>query len=389
MNNFYITCPNSFEESIVSFDKETRKFKWCNLKCGEAIDQTIEDRLRQEAHYGGNMCCIAQFYIDTKKISEEKTNHFDTEIFGHQNINIMYEKTIWNFLPNKKYLPTAMPITPSYGQEFMDLSKIINFWLDDKEYNKIYQTIIDNICLETENSDAYKKGILFLLQIVFSNHFSDIVKNYSNSLDCPIIKKQLQLFKHQARVLYHIYNMINLGMHHIITQLPPRFGKTITWLKAFFDMPDIVVMIVYAYSDTVGNSYEKEIKQYALFNDIEFINVNNITESTSLSKKTVIYFPTTGTEKTIEKRSIKLKNLLKDIDGSKICNLNEESDFANYTEKSNYKFETIIHDIDPKLESIRISTTGTDAYKAEMLKAFGPVDGYLSVNQNDWNEIIA
>ena len=39
-------------------------------------------------------------------------------------------------------------------------------------------------------------------------------------------------------------------------------------------------------------------------------------------------------------------------------------------------------------ESLVISTTGTEAFKAEKITAFGKFDGYISVNKNDWSQII-
>ena len=95
-NNFYITCPNEFADFLINFDQENRKFTYCNLKCGEAIGQTIDERLSQEASHSGNMCKIYTMYIDTQKISTEKSSHFDSDIFGHQNITTVYETTIWN-----------------------------------------------------------------------------------------------------------------------------------------------------------------------------------------------------------------------------------------------------------------------------------------------------
>lgn len=383
-NNFYITCPNEFADFIIKFDQEKRIFTYCNLKCGEAIDQTIDKRLSQESSHGGNMCKIYTMYIDTQKISTEKSSHFDSDIFGHQNITTVYETTIWNFLPNKRYMPKSMPNTPGYGQEYMELSAIINYWLKNKEY----KILIDNICKTQMYSPEYKRGVLFLLQVIFNDNFDDIVKKYITSLGSETVKKSLSLFKHQALVLYNIYKMLNAGMRHIITELPPRFGKTLTWLKMFKDLSVQDIMIVYAYADTVGNSYFKEIKKYADFNDFNMIDADNITEEMRLTGKTVIYVRTTGTEKTIQKRIDNLKIILTGISGERIFNLNEEADFANFTEKSNNKFKMILESIDPELKSIRISTTGTDAYKAELIEAFGNVDGNLTVNYNNWEEII-
>ena len=383
-NNFYITCPNEFADFIIKFDQEKRNFTYCNLKCGEAIGQTIDERLSQEASHSGNMCKIYTMYIDTQKISTEKSSHFDSDIFGHQNITTVYETTIWNFLPNKRYMPKSMPNTPGYGQEYMELSAIINYWLKNKEY----KILIDNICKTQMYSPEYKRGVLFLLQVIFNDNFDDIVKKYITSLGSETIKKPLSLFKHQALVLYNIYKMLNAGMRHIITELPPRFGKTLTWLKMFKDLSVQDIMIVYAYADTVGNSYFKEIKKYADFNDFNMIDADNVTEEMRLTGKTVIYVRTTGTEKTIQKRIDNLKVILAGISGERIFNLNEEADFANFTEKSNNKFKMILVSIDPELKSIRISTTGTDAYKAELIKAFGNVDGNLTVNYNNWEEII-
>ena len=384
-NNFYITCPNEFADFLINFDQENRKFTYCNLKCGEAIGQTIDERLSQEASHSGNMCKIYTMYIDTQKISTEKSSHFDSDIFGHQNITTVYETTIWNFLPAKKYMPTSMPNTPGYGQEYMELSAIINEWLKNKDY----KVLIDNICNTQMHSPEYKRGVLFLLQTVFNDNFDDIVEKYTISLGSEPVKKILSLFKHQALVLLTIYKMLNAGMKHIITELPPRFGKTLTWLKMFKDLSSHDIMIVYAYADTVGNSYFKEIKKYIDFNSMTGIRVDDINETTRLNGKTVIYFPTTGTEKTTQKRIEKLKMLLSDISGERIFNLNEEADFANFTEKSNNKFKMILDIIDPELKSIRISTTGTDSYKAELIKAFGNIDGNLAVNYSNWEEIIA
>lgn len=383
-NNFYITCPNEFADFLINFDQENRKFTYCNLKCGEAIGQTIDERLSQEASHSGNMCKIYTMYIDTQKISTEKSSHFDSDIFGHQNITTVYETTIWNFLPNKRYMPKSMPNTPGYGQEYMELSAIINYWLKNKEY----KILIDNICKTQMYSPEYKRGVLFLLQVIFNDNFDDIVKKYITSLGSETVKKSLSLFKHQALVLYNVYKMLNAGMRHIITELPPRFGKTLTWLKMFKDLSVQDIMIVYAYADTVGNSYFKEIKKYADFNDFNMIDADNVTEEMRLTGKTVIYVRTTGTEKTIQKRIDNLKIILTGISGERIFNLNEEADFANFTEKSNNKFKMILDSIDPELKSIRISTTGTDAYKAELIKAFGNVDGNLTVNYNNWEEII-
>lgn len=383
-NNFYITCPNEFADFIIKFDQEKRNFTYCNLKCGEAIGQTIDERLSQEASHSGNMCKIYTMYIDPEKISTEKSSHFDSDIFGHQNITTVYETTIWNFLPNKRYMPKSMPNTPGYGQEYMELSAIINYWLKNKEY----KILIDNICKTQMYSPEYKRGVLFLLQVIFNDNFDDIVKKYITSLGSETVKKTLSLFKHQALVLYNIYKMLNAGMRHIITELPPRFGKTLTWLKMFKDLSVQDIMIVYAYADTVGNSYFKEIKKYADFNDFNMIDADNVTEEMRLTGKTVIYVRTTGTEKTIQKRIDNLKVILTGISGERIFNLNEEADFANFTEKSNNKFKMILDSIDPELKSIRISTTGTDAYKAELINAFGNVDGNLTVNYNNWEEII-
>ena len=384
-NNFYITCPNSFNEFLISFNQETRKFEHCYNKCGENLTQTTEKRQHQESTHGGGMCNLYAFSCPTEKIALDRSTHFDTIVFGHQNIATVYETTIWKFLPDKKFIPKPLPNTPGFGQEFMDLGPIINYWLK----NENYQILIDNICKAQKYSPEYNQGILFLLQVVFNDNFGEIVKKYVESLGSKIEKKSLTLFKHQALVLYNIYKMINSGMKHIITEIPPRFGKTITWLKLFKDLPDQDIMIVYAYADTVGNSYFKEIMKYAEFNNFKMIDADLITADMKITGKTVIYVKTTGTsEKTTQKRIEKLKLLLSDISGERIFNLNEEADFANFTIKSNEKFKMILNAIDPELKSLRISTTGTDAYKAELISAFGNVDGNLTVNYNNWEEII-
>ena len=59
--NFYIALPNVHDEELIIVKNGI--FEKCCVKCGEALSQTVEDRLPQEAHNSGSMACIYKFYI--------------------------------------------------------------------------------------------------------------------------------------------------------------------------------------------------------------------------------------------------------------------------------------------------------------------------------------
>lgn len=379
--NFYIALPNEFTSKLVIFNG--KNFEKCCLKCGEAIDQKVEDRLRQEAPQAGGMACVYMFYMNTNKISKSKKNHFDTDVFGHKDIKNCFDKTIWC---DCDVIPSSMPKILGFGTEYMDCANLLNAWLKTTD-----DSLITNIlsCIKKSSDETETRmWTIDLIRALFEINFTKYVENYTG--ENLVVKKELSLFEHQAIVLIELINMIENEKRNIITQLPPRFGKTLTFLSLFNESSVHKVMIVSSYTKTVGSSYIKEINTYSDFNNIQGINIDLVKDFEYTGGKVVIEFPTTGSETTMEKRIGKLAKILKmmNVKSNEIFLLNEEADFGNHTEKSNNKFEILLNKINKKHDMLIISTTGTEAFKAEKITAFGNVDGYISVNKNDWNQII-
>ena len=386
--NFYIALPNDFNKRLVEFKGNT--FKKCYLTCGEALDQNVEDRLKQEAAKSGNMCCIYKFFCDTKMIDANKSDHFDTIIFGHKNIDNVWDKTIWKFVCKN---PSSAGRMTNYGQEYMDCSFILNEWIKNTPDAKNYIETINSFN-NIEEVETRNEIIKELIQHLFTTNFTYAVEQYTKT---NVEKETLNMFKHQCLVLRVICDLLNKGKHNIVTQIPCRFGKTLTFLYLFANSP-WNVMFVSSYTKTVGNSYTKEINKYKEFAKIQTVNIDDISNfKYRKGAKVVIEFPTTGSiNTTIEKRIENAKEVLKQIYGSlknalkndnEMFLLNEEADFGQHTEKTDAKFEKMMNEFNKNGKMTIISTTGTEAYKAEKLNSFGNFDGFVSVNKNDWHQI--
>ena len=91
---------------------------------------------------------------------------------------------------------------------------------------------------------------------------------------------------------------------------------------------------------------------------------------------------------TINKRVSYINDLKSkmNINASEIAILNEEADYGDHTENSNKKFKKLMGTIDVNMKSLAIHTTGTEAWKATKLTAFGKFDAKVIVNRNNWNQ---
>ena len=307
---------------------------------------------------------------------ETNQNVFDNKI-AIDDIN-----TIWKYCPKKVVSRERYETADGYGREYIDVANLVNYWMtdDEKEILKI----------ERETRKERQNAVICVLQKIFENNFSEIVMQYIGNKISPAEKSPVKLYAHQAHVLAEIYDMINKGKRNFITQLPPRFGKTLTWLTLFKESNLHRMMIVSSYVGTVSASYIKEVSKYSDFKNMIFINLDNFKDFEYNGEKIIIKFNTTGTTKTIAKRIEVLKKIIKKvkIKSNEIFFLNEEADYGQHTENSDEKFKMLMQNVDKRNESLVISTTGTEAFKAEKITAFGKFDGYLSVNKNDWSQII-
>lgn len=380
-NNFYITLPKAFSKDLVNY--ENNKFTTCCVKCGEMQKESFEARYTA-TKYAGGMEKLYDFYIEPSKISKNATKDFDKPLFGFQNLKIVYNTTIWKF-GEKKVKPRPKD---DYGTEYIDIANLVNYWLDETD-----KAILNNAEIEaanTNNQNIMIKAIILVLKGLLEKNFCQMVAKYSAEISSKKTKKKVELFSHQAHILAEIYKMCNSGKRNIIAQLPPRFGKTLTWLTLFNESMQHRLMIVTSYVKTVGASYIKEALNYEDFADMQIVNIDNCEDFKYNGGKIVIEMPTTGNENTISRRVDIIKKIIKaaKIKSNEIFLVNEEADFGNHTDKANTKFESLIKSIDKKFESLVISTTGTDAFKAEKITAFGKIDGYISVNNNAWEQII-
>lgn len=388
--NFYIALPKVHNEDLIIVKNGI--FEKCCVKCGEALSQTVEERLPQEAHNSGSMACIYKFRIDTSFIADDRVDHFDTVLFGHENLKKNYNNTIWKFCPKKVVSRERYETADGYGREYIDVAKLVNFWMTDDEKAILemeHETDKESHDFLYSNKER-QNAVICVLQKIFENNFSEIVMQYIGNKISPDEKSPVKLYAHQAHVLAEIYDMINKGKRNFITQLPPRFGKTLTWLTLFKESNLHRMMIVSSYVGTVSASYIKEVSKYNDFKNMIFVNLDNFKDFEYNGEKIIIKFNTTGTTKTIAKRIDNLKKIIKKakIKSNEIFILNEEADYGQHTQNSDEKFKMLMQNVDKRNESLVISTTGTEAFKAEKITAFGKFDGYLSVNKNDWSQII-
>lgn len=208
-----------------------------------------------------------------------------------------------------------------------------------------------------------------------------LIEKYTET---KIGKPALELFNHQILGLRLISDMLAKGKCNIAAQLPPRRGKTPAFLDLFNHSP-WKLMIVASYMKTVGNSCIKEASSCKDFEDIQIVGIDDCDGFKYRGGKAMVVFPTTGDAETIERRIKTLQKIDKQIKAREndIFLLNEEADYANRTEKSDDKFKQLVKRFG---KMTAISTTGTEAFKAAKLSAFGDVDGRISCNANDWNQ---
>ena len=376
--NFYISIPNVYNKDLIDFDKN--KFTKAFLKCGEAINQDVDTRLAQEAANAGGMFTIYSFNCDLKKIKHSKKTHFDTVIFGHGDILNVSDKTIWKHCET---LPTSEGRKNGYGQEYMDCSKLLNIWIKNTASAKNFIDAINDAKEIDEKREIIKK----LIKILFECNFNKAVEKFTK---IKTEKEKVNLFKHQCLVLEQICYLLNDGKKNLVTQIPCRFGKTLTFLYLFANSP-WKIMVVSSYTKTVGNSYTKEINKYDDFKNIQAVNIDDISGFKPTGGKIVIEFPTTGSvDGTIERRIENMRKIVNMVNAksSDMFLLNEEADYGQHTEKTDEKFEKFMSKFNKDGNMTIISTTGTEAFKAEKLNAFGKFDGKISVNENDWSQII-
>ena len=376
--NFYIALPNVWDSKLVIF--KNNKFEKCHLKCGEIIGETFEERYRNTKYTGG-MDCIFKFYIDTNLIDKKRQKNFDTVLFAHNDVLNKLSKTIWK---NCKYPPESVGRN-NFSQENMEFSKLLNYWISITPDSKNYIDCIKKY--STEEIDIKHDTIKKFIKHLFNCNFNKLVEDYTKT---DIIKNSVNLFKHQCLVLEQLCYLLNAGKKNIVTQIPCRFGKTLTFLHLFANSP-WTVMVVSSYTKTVGNSYTNEINKYDDFKNIQTVNIDDISEFKPTGGKIVIEFPTTGSvDGTIERRIENMRKIVNMVNAksSDMFLLNEEADYGQHTEKTNEKFEKFMCEFNQDGKMTIISTTGTEAFKAEKLNAFGKFDGKISVNENDWHQII-
>lgn len=404
LDNFYIAIPNVFNDVIIKFDTKTYRFGLACLKCGEAIKQDIEARLKQEAKNSGSMSALCRFYAPTDFIDPKKKTHFDGNVFGHRNVDDhagdFFSKTIWSTMKRKLCPVPAEYVEGTkigktgdcYGDEYMDCTKLLNQWIKDygvSELKEIYK-----IEEYTVNSSAYCTAIIRLIQELFDRFFIPKIDEYVKSLQAPHKKSEYSLYRHQAFGIGYIYQLLIQACHNIIAQLPCRWGKTIGMLHIFNNSKRLKLMIVSCYVATVAGSYIKEKFKYAQFDNIQYIDIDNKEEVENFKYgggKVMLIYKTTGTNDTNARRVSVINKIAKKmkIKSSEIMFVNEEADFGQHTVNTDKKFQFFVKTLDPKNEMTVLSITGTEAWKAEKLEAFGDVDGKITVNDNDWMQIIA
>lgn len=372
-NNFYIAAPNVFNNNRIVF--KNGKFEKALLKCGETR-RSVENRLKEESANSGGMATLFEFYVDPAKIDNKRTSHFDTILFGHRQIANTWKSTIWKNMP-ACLMPTSSGETENgYGCEYMDFAPALNEWMKSSEVGGYLRAI------ETaEDQNAHCNALLLLIKKLLNENMPALVEKYTET---KIDKPPVHLFNHQILGLRRISRMLENGARNIIAQLPCRWGKTMAFLD-LFNNSSCKLMIVASYMKTVGNSYIKEASSYKDFEDIQIVDIDDCADFKYRGGKAMIVFPTTGDDETAVRRVKTLKRLDKQIQAGEdeVFLLNEEADYANHTMKSDCKFKQLA-----KLfgKMIVVSTTGTEAHKAAKLNAFGPVDGRIACNANDWNQ---
>lgn len=409
-DDFYIALQNSFNDNLVIFDSDKFEFTKLCLKCGETNAQTIEERLKQEAPNAAGMSAVYSLYIPTtninKKFNATKKNKFDRDIFGHAAIDDhagnCYENSIFGvYLGNSdrklcpEYAADVEKLKENgkpYGNEYMHFEKLVNSWLEnmDEDNKNTWKEIIK---LEEKYSDAYCSAIINMLKELFNENFLPFVNRYCEFLEIEPTTKPCKLYKHQKLALKILYKYIIDCMHFIIALLPCRWGKTISMIHLFTNI-SARLMPVITYIGTVPTSYKNEKYTYTEFKDIQFIDLDSEKDVNNFvykGGKVMVILRTTGDTDCFKRR---IKNIIAigkkmDLKSNEIFNDLEEVDYGNHLKDEFFKLycKEITKNFGDSREMTTLAITGTEAWKAEKITAFGNIDRSITVNKNDWNQI--
>ena len=409
-DNFYIALANSFNDNLVVFDIEDFKFTKLCLKCGETNAQTIEERLKQEAPNAAGMSDVYSLNVPTtninKKFNATKKKDFDSDIFGHAAIDDhagnCYENTIFGvYLGNSdrklcpEYAADVEKLKENgkpYGNEYMHFEKLVNSWLEnmDEDNKNTWKEIIK---LEEEYTDAYCSAIINMLKELFNENFLPFVNCYCEFLEIEPTTKPCKLFYHQKLALKILYKYIIDCMHFIIALLPCRWGKTISMIHLFTNI-SARLMPVITYIGTVTTSYKNEKYTYTEFKNIQLIDLDSEKDVNNFvykGGKVMVLLRTTGKIECFNRR---IKNIIvigkkMNLKSNEIFNVLEEIDYGNHLKDKFFKHycEEITKNFGNSREMTTLAITGTEAWKAEKITAFGNIDRSITVNKNDWNQI--
>lgn len=413
-DDFYIALANSFNDNLVIFDSNEFKFNKLCLKCGETFKQTIDDRLKDEAPNNAGMSALYSFYFPItnliKKLNATKKNKFDRDIFGHANIDDhagdCYNNTIFGVYlgkSDKKLCPEYAAEVEKlkengkpYGNEYMHFEKLVNSWLENMDENdkNVLKESIKEIEKETgKYSDSYNLSIINLLKELFNENFLPFVNCYCEFLEIEPTTKPCKLFYHQKLALKILYKYIIDCMHFIIALLPCRWGKTISMIHLFTNI-SARLMPVISYIGTVPTSYKNEKYTYTEFKDIQLIDLDSEKDVNNFvykGGKVMVLLRTTGKIECFKRRikSIIAIGKKMNLKSNEIFNVLEEVDFGNHLKDKFFKqyCKEITKNFGNSREMTTLAITGTEAWKAEKITAFGNIDRSITVNKNDWNQI--
>lgn len=412
-DDFYIALPNIFNDDLVVFDSVNFKFTKLCLKCGETHrnkTNRIEKRLKEEAANAGGVTSIYSLNISTtninKKFNATKKNKFDRDIFGHKDIDDhagnCYENTIFGvYLGNsdRKLCPEYAADVEKlkeegrfYGDEYMHFEKLVNSWLEnkDEDYKNTWKEIIKH---EEKYSKSYCRIIIDMLKELFNENFLPFVNCYCEFLEIEPTTKPCKLFYHQKLALKILYKYIIDCMHFIIALLPCRWGKTISMIHLFTNI-SARLMPVITYIGTVTTSYKNEKYTYTEFKNIQLIDLDSEKDVNNFvykGGKVMVLLRTTGKIECFNRR---IKNIIyigkkMNLKSNEIFNVLEEIDYGNHLKDKFFKHycEEITKNFGNSREMTTLAITGTEAWKAEKITAFGNIDRSITVNKNDWNQI--
>lgn len=378
-NNFYLNIPAALDPDLVSWSgKKFRHFKRFYVKCGEAIQSTVEARTQQEGANTAGLITLHQFYLPIEKIraayETERNDHFDSLIFGHQDIKKNFKQTVFNYFRSKRIDCLKQNSDVRYGREYIDIADDFNLWLDENK---------DEVANIQAHPDAE------MVYSVASRYLNAMMPTYlaefaAKKLDYQVSKSAFCFRDYQKTVYDQIVKLLSDGILHITAELPPRWGKTKTMLKLFADCNEAKLLVVFSYVKTVNNSYRSATFDTDFGVDMQFVDVNaGDFKHIKAGIKTVAVINTAcDADKCFAARALNLKKLIKKLKltNEAVMYVNEEADFGNHTEKSAQK----IADLGITDGSIVLSVTGTDAYKVD--NVFDNAH-HIVVNLNDWNEV--